>query len=695
MIVRSLAIAASTFFFTALAPGQIRLMDRARLQPKRAVPLPQRGFLGQNFRTGKHVARKDGPFLPGQGLTLPHWTTSFNYQGTTFATTVLGTDPSFGQTTVIPTVIIPYRLVFADGTVLDASTDLVDGVTPVDGVRNSPIFQSVPWNSGPTQLGTTQWGDAVLRANFWSIHSDSGQGYHVLLSAPVVEPLVVINVPAEFGVTVPDASGKRLGIVDSEWLDNLVVNETIALGVTPQTLPIHLFSNVGAVDLSGGGTFGFHWAVNVSSDPSSPVLQTLIQTGYFSVNSSEAQGRPQVANTGVLAHEIAEWLNDPGIDNFVPAWEDPALPNICDNPLMEVGDPLGYVSPGFQMVSGGRAYNFPDIAFEPWFSHTQNSFSANGWFSFLNTFPTFSTACPVFTNYAYVLLDFIGVDSTVWTGINNNKQAVGYFTVGSALVSVLANNVDPIQGGVVTVSAISVPGSLVTVVSKINDAGNIVGAYLDATGATHGFLFSNGQYSSIDFPGAVATEARGINNKINFDIVGDYTDAHGVTHGFLLQGGNFSTIDAPFAVNAAVTAINDNEKIVGIYNTGGTITGGFAGTLGAVSPLNYPSLPDPEVQITTSILNSLNNKEEIVGMETTLFETLNFSASKGFLEGGGKFEPSSIGIDDGFFTQFLGNNESGIAVGSFQNLTGNHGLIAVPYPLFTNIPFTSMSLALP
>ena len=57
-------------------------------------------------------------------------------------------------------------LIFADGTVFDASTDLVDGVTPADGVRNSPIFQSAPWNSGPTQLGTTHGGDAILRANF-------------------------------------------------------------------------------------------------------------------------------------------------------------------------------------------------------------------------------------------------------------------------------------------------------------------------------------------------------------------------------------------------------------------------------------------------------------------------------------------------------------------------------------------------
>ena len=91
----------------------------------------------------------------------------------------------------------------------------------------------------------------------------------------------------------------------------------------------------------------------------------------------------------------------------------------------------------------------------------------------------------------------------------------------------------------------------------------------------------------------------------------------------------------------------------------------------------------------------MNNKDEIVGMETTLFETTNFSVSKGFLEGGGKFEPSSIGNDGVLFAQFLGNNESGIVVGSFQGLTGNHGLIAVPAPLYANIPFASMSLALP
>jgi probable HAF family extracellular repeat protein len=696
MISRSFSVAVAALFFSALAPAQIRLIDRARLQPGPAVPLPQRGFLGKNFNAGRHLSRKTGPFLPGQGLALPHWTSSFNYRGTTFATTALGTEPSLGQTTVIPTVIVPYRLVFADGTVLDATTDVVDGVTPVDGVRNSPIFQKIPWNSGPTQLGTTQWGDAVLRANFWSIHSDSGQGYHVLLSAPSVAPVVVINVPPDRGITLLDPSNNRFGVVDFEWLADLTANETFALGIGPQQLPIHLFSSLRAQDLSGGTSGGFHWSINVSTDPSTPVLQTFIQTSYFGANSFfTGANRPEVANVGILAHEIAEWLNDPAGDDFVPAWQDPALSSTCDNSLLEVGDPLELISHGLQASSGGRTYNFPDIAFLPWFSQTQNSLSANGWFSFLNNFASPSTTCPVFTTYAYGSLDFIGVDSTVLTGLNNNQQAVGYITVGPALGSFLLNNFDPILGGVLTVSPIYVPGSLVTVASKINDAGNVVGVYLDAKGTTHGFLFSNGQYSNIDFPGAIGTEALGINNKNNFDVVGDYTDARGVTHGFLLRGSNFSTIDAPFAVNSAVTAINDSEKIVGTYDTGGAVTGGFAGTPGAVSPLNFPSATNFGGQTVTTLLNSLNNKDEIVGMETTAFEDLfgAVSETKAFLEGGGNFEPSSIGIDDALFAQYLGNNQSGIVVGSVQDLTGNHALFAVPASLVSNIPFASIKLA--
>src|SRR5229473_454452 len=53
-----------------------------------------------------------------------------------------------------------------------------------------------------------------------------------------------------------------------------------------------------------------------------------------------------------------------------------------------------------------------------------------------------------------------------------------------------------------------------------------------------------GAFTSIDFPGANYTDARGINPR--GDIVGLYVGA-GVTHGFLLSGGEFASIDVPGA----------------------------------------------------------------------------------------------------------------------------------------------------
>ena len=47
----------------------------------------------------------------------------------------------------------------------------------------------------------------------------------------------------------------------------------------------------------------------------------------------------------------------------------------------------------------------------------------------------------------------------------------------------------------------------------------------------HGFLLLGGVFTTIDFPGAIATAAYGINTA--GDIVGQYTDSSGKTHAFL------------------------------------------------------------------------------------------------------------------------------------------------------------------
>ena len=80
------------------------------------------------------------------------------------------------------------------------------------------------------------------------------------------------------------------------------------------------------------------------------------------------------------------------------------------------------------------------------------------------------------------------------------------------------------------------PGAVVTEAHGINAFGQIVGSWTDASGNTHGFLYNAGIYTSFDFPGSSQTTPYGINNA--GDIVGD----HDASVGFLLKGGVFSTL---------------------------------------------------------------------------------------------------------------------------------------------------------
>ena len=70
---------------------------------------------------------------------------------------------------------------------------------------------------------------------------------------------------------------------------------------------------------------------------------------------------------------------------------------------------------------------------------------------------------------------------------------------------------------------LSFPGAAgVTEVSGINDLGQVVGSYWSADFQTaDGFLYSNGVYSTLDYPGAVGTSIIGINNS--GEMIGSYS----------------------------------------------------------------------------------------------------------------------------------------------------------------------------
>ena len=95
----------------------------------------------------------------------------------------------------------------------------------------------------------------------------------------------------------------------------------------------------------------------------------------------------------------------------------------------------------------------------------------------------------------------------------------------------------------------------------INNAGQIVGEYDFA----HGFLYSGGNYTTID-DGTVSTIAWGISGL--GQIVGEFTN-NGVVDGFRLSGGTYTTLfdTDPAAFSTVAHSINTAGQIVGAYST--------------------------------------------------------------------------------------------------------------------------------
>jgi uncharacterized membrane protein len=131
------------------------------------------------------------------------------------------------------------------------------------------------------------------------------------------------------------------------------------------------------------------------------------------------------------------------------------------------------------------------------------------------------------------------------------------------------------------------PGAIDTAPWGINPTGDIAGRYSSADGKSHAFLLSEGEFTSIDFPGAVETAPLGVPSapvvKINprGDIVGSYCDAEPCSlkepvHGFLLRNeGEFTSIDFPGAIRTATAGISPRGDIVGAYVDRGGRTHGF------------------------------------------------------------------------------------------------------------------------
>src|SRR5579872_1610337 len=250
---------------------------------------------------------------------------------------IVGTDPSLGaNTTTIPTVLVPLKFIFPN-----TGSPTLDGTNVVAATQNSPIFLTADYTAGSVDLGITQYGDALQRAEFWNLPGFS-TNYHVLLGTPSVAPTATITVPSGNGNAYPLTGGGFIGVLDPTYFDQVL--STLLPSYSANQLPIFLTDNVylGTSGLiQNCCVLGFH----ASQAPPIATAKTWIYAAYAEPGTfSGSQVGASFVDVVPLSHEVAEWLNDPFVGGFAGVnWIPPAvLPGQGGSCIanFETGDPL-------------------------------------------------------------------------------------------------------------------------------------------------------------------------------------------------------------------------------------------------------------------------------------------------------------------------------------------------------------------
>jgi len=210
--------------------------------------------------------------------------------------------------------------------------------------------------------------------------------------------------------------------------------------------------------------------------------------------------------------------------------------------------------------------------------------------------------------------------------------------------------------------------------SGINDTGEVVGSYTDASG-THGFSLIGGVFSTLDFHDATTTVTTTNANGVNGggEIIGSFNDSHG----FVLNGTMYTQFDVPSTVGTTTRGFGINMKgqLVGTFVNGTSF--GFVATGlplgGNLTLINAPP-PLPAGPLTgVGVDAGINDAGTVVGS----YADSTTRGTHGFLAIGA----STMTLDDplappGGVTAATGINNVGDIVGYFIDAGGiTHGFV--------------------
>ena len=222
----------------------------------------------------------------------------------------------------------------------------------------------------------------------------------------------------------------------------------------------------------------------------------------------------------------------------------------------------------------------------------------------------------------------------------------------------------------VSFTSFDIPGATSYFVAGINDEGLVAGTWLAADGSDVGFIrFPDGRISTpIVDPNdnSGVTVLRAINDE---GVIAGFYGAN-ASNGFLLTEGNFRTVDFPGAVSTALRGINNLGDVSGTYSVVDLNADEFGFTIPRRGPAVSFKLPEPGA--TGFVVGGINDLRQLVGYYTDATSTL-----VGFLrQPSGRFE--RVIVPGAVSTQVFSINDCGIVVGFYSDGSTAHGFYGRP-----------------
>jgi hypothetical protein len=352
--------------------------------------------------------------------TVPHWfgTTTDPTNGVTYGYNMVGANPNACsgaacdvtvEVDITPIVVNVGGRTFDGNSVLGATLASPQfatndyGTTPAATTQPTctynaavpPAVNNVPGvfcrgAGGALSQGDTgiplQLQDATMRAQFNRV--GGGDNYHLRLH-PNTKPAVTINVPQNQGTLIVSGRGVVGGQIDIGWWSSQIKN--LESKADPTHLPLYLTDNIflylsnipgNCCVIGYHGTYSTGGGQGPGAGNGNQPVQTFawasyVRPGFYSRPDGGTDWALQ--DIHAISHEIAEWADDPFVNNFVQPWLTPTAPQYGCTGILETGDPV--VGIGFAIGSNTFAqganpngtqsadgyYHPEDEVFLPWF----------------------------------------------------------------------------------------------------------------------------------------------------------------------------------------------------------------------------------------------------------------------------------------------------------------------------------------